>query len=233
MKSLKLGFTLIELLIVITIIAILAGAALPYVQQYVDDARQAKAKQDLDEIRNALVRYETDQSKPYVATETSQLVGPYLSKGMTDPWGSAYKIAPASSTCYSVGPDGLEASGDEVKQSFRPPLALSRAFWEDMNGNSVVDTTDVLVLRFTRPIRPAGGPVLADLSYSSGAPANAYSAKVLSEYDMTVRLTLDFGAAAPFKPGKDTIKVITPNTILDGEGITCRTDQEAVIKARN
>jgi len=39
----KKGFTLIELLIVITILAILAGAAVPYVQDYVEDARIAAA----------------------------------------------------------------------------------------------------------------------------------------------------------------------------------------------
>ncbi|MBI3037584.1 prepilin-type N-terminal cleavage/methylation domain-containing protein, partial [bacterium] len=33
--NLRKGFTLIELLIVVTIIAILAGAAIPYVQDYI------------------------------------------------------------------------------------------------------------------------------------------------------------------------------------------------------
>lgn len=233
MKTLKHGFTLIELLIVITIIAILSGAALPYVQQYVDDARQAKAKQDLDEIRNALVRFETDQNRPYTATDTAMLVGPYLSKGMVDPWGSPYRIAPASSACYSVGEDGLDGSGDEIKQFFRPPLALSRAYWEDTNSDSRVSTGDNLILKFTRPIAAAGGPVLADLSYSAGTPANVYSAKALSDNDMTVKLTLDFGAALPFAPGKDTIQVVPSSSILDGDSVPCKPDQPTVIKARN
>jgi len=49
----KSGFTLIELLIVVTIMSVLAGAAIPYVQDYLDDARFAKVKTDLDEIKNA------------------------------------------------------------------------------------------------------------------------------------------------------------------------------------
>ena len=59
----KKGFTLIELLIVITIMAILAGAAVPYVQDYVEDARIAKAREDLGELRNAIMRYEVERGK--------------------------------------------------------------------------------------------------------------------------------------------------------------------------
>jgi prepilin-type N-terminal cleavage/methylation domain-containing protein len=59
----KKGFTLIELLIVITIMAILAGAAVPYVQDYVEDARIAKCREDLGELRNAIMRYEVERNK--------------------------------------------------------------------------------------------------------------------------------------------------------------------------
>ncbi|MGM0601528.1 MAG: prepilin-type N-terminal cleavage/methylation domain-containing protein, partial [Candidatus Rifleibacteriota bacterium] len=147
------AFTLIELLIVILIIGILAGAALPYVQLYINESRISKAKQDLNEIRNALVRYETDQSVPYSTTDMDRLVGPYLNKGMADPWGSPYRIAPASSTCYSMGPDRKDNSGDEVSVAFRPPLSISKAYWEDTNGSVRPDTGDKLLLKFTRPLR--------------------------------------------------------------------------------
>ena len=55
----RTGFTLLELLVVVTIIVILTGVALPYVQQYVEDARYARAKADLDEVKSALALYET------------------------------------------------------------------------------------------------------------------------------------------------------------------------------
>ncbi|HNW35800.1 MAG TPA: prepilin-type N-terminal cleavage/methylation domain-containing protein, partial [Candidatus Ozemobacteraceae bacterium] len=58
-KSGKTGFTLIELLVVIAIIAILAGAALPYVQAYVEESRISKAKGDLEEVGKALAIYES------------------------------------------------------------------------------------------------------------------------------------------------------------------------------
>lgn len=225
------GFTLIELLIVITIIAILAGAAIPFVQQYVEDARYSKVRQDLDEIRNALIRFETDQNRPYNDTTLGPLVGPYLSKGMSDPWGSSYVVATGSSTVFSVGPDSLPGTPDDIKQAFRPPLAITRAFWEDTNGNGVVDNTDTLVLRFTRPVNPGGGPVLADLVFSAGGPT-AISAGVFSENDMVVRLGLTFGAT-PFNPGRDSVEVTAVNTIVDMEGTRCRPAQPVVIKGRN
>ena len=235
----KTGFTLLELLIVITIIAILAGAVLPYVQQYIDDTRFSKAKQDLSEIRNALVRYETDQSRLYEHTDLRALIGPYLNKGMSDPWGSPYLIAPASSTCYSLGPDRTAETGDEIRQNFRPPLALARAAWEDANNNTRVDSGDVLVLKFTRPLRdqPGDGPQTAiandDFVYSNGAPDLDYSTPMFFNNRMTVRIPINYSAPGnAFKPGLDTLSIVSGNTLYDGENTPCIIEMPVAIKAQ-
>ena len=145
------GFTLIELLIVVTILSILAGAAVPYVQDYVDEARRGRAKADLDEIRNALSRFEIDRSAPYTSTTIASLGGAYLAKAVLDPWDGLYAVNPASSTVYSEGADGNPGGGDDIVVEFRPKLAVSRVYWVDSNQDQVVSLGDSLNLKLSRP----------------------------------------------------------------------------------
>lgn len=56
----KKGFTLIELLIVITIIAILVGVAVPYYNDYIYDARLSTLKQNLATYRQVLNQFRGD-----------------------------------------------------------------------------------------------------------------------------------------------------------------------------
>lgn len=149
------GFTLIELLVVITILAVLAGAALPYVQNYVEEARIAKAKTDLEEIARALAVYETREGE-YEADTVKDLTGRYLNKAPIDPWGSEYKISTAAGIVYSLGPnrkDGDDDAYDNIFVSYQPPLALVSAKWVDKNQSGAVDTqnvSDELHLNFSR-----------------------------------------------------------------------------------
>ena len=239
---LRKGFTLIELLIVITIIAILAGAAVPYVQDYVEDARYAKAKADLDEIRNALIRYEVDRGTTYTAANIGTLVGPYLSAALVDPWGGAYEIDNLKSRVISGGPDGDTATtGDNVTVDFRPPLALSKAYWEDTNQDGVVSddtsgTGDTLVLKFTRPVKAAFDLAPADFDFSAGGPT-AFIAPTV--WDTTLRIAkvqFDTVPAAPFVPGKDTIAVNAvgagANRLVDGNDVGCKQADNIPMKAR-
>lgn len=150
---LKKGFTLIELLIVITIIAILAGAAIPYVQDYVEDARISKAKDDLNVIKQALIRFELDRGVSYNDTDISTLVGPYMDKAIADPWGTPYEVDEPSSKVISWGPNRIDegALGDDITVDFRPPLALSKAYWIDTDKSGSVTNNDQIKLKFTRP----------------------------------------------------------------------------------
>ena len=234
----KKAFTLVELLIVIVIIAILAGGVLPYFRQYVEESKITRAKQDLDEVKNALIRYENDQRKLYAKTDTSDLTGAYLMTAKPDPWGAPYVVNSVKSLCYSLGPDGIDNTQDEVKVYFRPPLAITRVTWEDTNKSMQVDTGDCLVLRFPRPIDPAGGPSVDvsqdDLTYSNGWPESNYSNKEIFDNHMAVRLTLDFTANPvtnpPFRAGQDTVKAKTQNGIKDAEGTPCIADQATIIR---
>lgn len=164
----KKGFTLIELLIVIMIIAILTGVAMPYVQNYLDDARLSTAKSDLNEIRNAITRYETDQSmffdpgfsqrggsteqyKEALKAFQQKLVGPYLIKAFTDPWGRPYYFSYAASLVFSGADDG-DLGTNIISMDVRPLMAPSRAWWSDYNNNGRIDTGDIIDIKFSRPI---------------------------------------------------------------------------------
>jgi len=172
---LRKGFTLIELLIVITIIAILAGAAIPYVQDYIEDARLAKARADLGELRNAIIRFETERGKIFeptaegytLATFQSALVGPYLQSVLVDPWGSPYYIATEASLVYSSAQD-RDKTTNIVALDYRPATACTRAYWIDVNKNGLVDDTDNIDLKFTRPVKGYAADA-SDMTPSLGA----------------------------------------------------------------
>lgn len=97
------GFTLIELMVVIIILGVLAGLIIPRVMGRPDEARQAKAKMQMESMESALKLYKLDNSvyptteqglKALVEAPTVGNVprnwrqGGYLEKGKVpkDPW---------------------------------------------------------------------------------------------------------------------------------------------------
>lgn len=216
------GFTLIELLIVVTIIAILAGAAIPYVQEYIEDARISRVKADLNEIKNALIRYELDKGTTWPANETTiaKLVGPYLAKSLQDPWGSPYVINESSSVVFSAGPDRNSAingagSEDNIAVEFRPPMAQVKAFWIDVNNDSLVNTPDEFLLRYTRPV--SASAILAAshffISINGATPAALNAATVKSITGKQI-LLVGSPSAVGVTPGRDYMLTTTNSSIL-------------------
>jgi general secretion pathway protein G len=224
MRSSKKGFTLLELLVVVTIIVILTGVVLPYVQQYVDDARFARCKADLDEIKSALALYETKRGEPYApeasalltnggATSTAKLINRgYLTKNPVDPWGSPYAIYGASGTVMCLGPDGQKCTADDITVPFQPPLSCISAFWQDGNQDSEVSATgrsgDILILTFSRSVKsnPNGYTLgVNDVSLAGNDPDYA---EHLDSSGKTLIFT--FSAAPTFKAGQDVI-TLNPN----------------------
>lgn len=130
------GFTLIELMVVIVILGVLAGMIIPRIMGRPDEARQAKAKIQMEALESALKLYKLDNGG-YPTTEqglnalveapsTGNLPknwrqGGYLEKSKVpkDPWGNEFVyISPGSHSDFdlsSLGKDG-EAGGDGVDQ---------------------------------------------------------------------------------------------------------------------
>lgn len=119
------GFTLIEIMVVVIIIGLLAAVVVPQFLGRVDDARIAKAKQDIQATETALTLFKLDNFR-YPTTEQglNALVqkpadpeirnwpaGGYLKRLNKDPWGRDYQYAfPGSQggeyDLYTFGADG-------------------------------------------------------------------------------------------------------------------------------
>jgi len=129
----KDGFTLIEIMLVVIIIGALVAMVMPRLTGRGEQARAVAAEADIRaNIATALKLYELDNgnfpsneeglnallSKPSSATNWN---GPYLEKKPQDPWGREYKYRcpgehrPADYDLSSLGKDGQEGTGDDVK----------------------------------------------------------------------------------------------------------------------
>jgi general secretion pathway protein G len=97
------GFTLIEILVVVVILGILAAIVVPKVMEHPGEARQVRAKQDIQAVVTALNTYKLDNytyptteqgldalvHKPSGAPEAPNWHG-YLDKIPKDPWQRPY-----------------------------------------------------------------------------------------------------------------------------------------------
>src|SRR5437016_962913 len=84
-RSHQRGFTLIEMVIVISVIMILTGIAVPIYKMHLLHAREAVLKEDLYTIRNAIDQYTLDKNK--APQDLNDLVSAgYISKIPMDPF---------------------------------------------------------------------------------------------------------------------------------------------------
>lgn len=125
------GFTLIEIMVVVIIIGLLAAVVVPQFLGRVDDARIAKAKEDIQAIETALTMYKLDNfnyptpelglkalvEKPNDPNVKNWRPGGYLKHLNKDPWGNDYQYQVPGShgeyDLYSFGADG-QAGGQGV-----------------------------------------------------------------------------------------------------------------------
>ena len=130
------GFTLIELMVVIVILGILAGLIIPRIMGRPEEAKELKAKMQIESIETALKLYKLDNGG-YPDTEqglqalvempqTGTLPkkwrnGGYLEKGKVpkDPWGNDFiYLSPGAHGEYdlsSYGADGVQGGEDKNK----------------------------------------------------------------------------------------------------------------------
>ena len=117
------GFTLVELLVVLAILSLLVGIAVPQVFKYFSRAKEDAAKVQMQTIATGLDlfmldvgRYPTDQEGLKALVEAppgiARWTGPYVAKSniLVDPWGRSYVYHQPGQhgeyDLYSLGPDG-------------------------------------------------------------------------------------------------------------------------------
>ena len=130
------GFTLIELMVVIVILGILAMYVAPKIMSRPGEARQVKARLDIQNLENALKLYKLDNGI-YPTTEQGLLAlveqpetgtvpkkwkrGGYLEKGRVpkDPWGNDFVyLSPGLKSDFDIisyGLDGVPGGEEENK----------------------------------------------------------------------------------------------------------------------
>src|SRR5712692_8182197 len=90
------GFTLMEVLVVVAIIVVLAGVAVPMYMRYLDDAKINRAKVDVKTIANTCETYKLQYgdlpaSLEVLTQPTPDGRPPYLEmSSLLDPWNNPY-----------------------------------------------------------------------------------------------------------------------------------------------
>ncbi|PKL45288.1 MAG: hypothetical protein CVV42_18850 [Candidatus Riflebacteria bacterium HGW-Riflebacteria-2] len=232
------AFSLIELLIVVTIIAILVGVALPYYQDYVKETRLTKAKHELDIIKQALIKHDTFEERAYVASDPRVLLGKYLQDLPRDPWGRDYEVDWLKGSVRSLGPDH-SLDRDDITVDYKAPLTLQKATWVDVDNNRQISPNDMLRLEFSRFIATGAGVI----NYSQPPASNTQSLWFSEDVHLaslipatlsasiTSELLIYFGGAASetsLNFGSSTVGVSLGNTIIkDYSGrAACGSDKE-------
>ena len=129
----KRGFTLIEIILVLSIIAILLGAAIFHVSGVGIRGKIARVRADFSAFRSALNMYQMDGGT-YPSTEQGLMAlvkkpttgrppknyQPSMRKLVKDPWGTPYGYVWPSKRgsdlpdIYSFGPDTIEGTEDDI-----------------------------------------------------------------------------------------------------------------------
>jgi general secretion pathway protein G len=105
------GFTLIELLIVIIILAVLAGIAIPSYISITNRARVSATEAELANIATALEMYKADNDKYPTAANFAAMVTVMGTTYMTsiptkDKWGASYTYVSAAGATYTMTSPG-------------------------------------------------------------------------------------------------------------------------------
>ena len=117
------GFTLVELMVVIIILAVLTGIAIPSYMALRNRARVSATRSEIANIGTAIELYMADnESYPPASGDGSypdilETDGYMSDVPDNDAWGNAFTYARSDATNYTLtsgGPDGDTTTGDDI-----------------------------------------------------------------------------------------------------------------------
>lgn len=114
------GFTLVEIMLVVVIIGVLAGIAVPKIAGNVEKGRITKTKSNIGAISTAIDMYEMDVSKypqqleDLISGTAKGWDGPYFRDGKLpiDGWGNSFTFSVQGNTYTISSPGGRD--GKEI-----------------------------------------------------------------------------------------------------------------------
>ena len=110
------GFTLIELLIVIIILAVLAGIAIPSYLSITKRAKESATEAEIASIAVAIEMYNADNGE-YPSAATTAILGDYMAKvPVNDKWETpyVYNLTDGVYTLTSYGIDTETGGSDDI-----------------------------------------------------------------------------------------------------------------------
>lgn len=205
-ESLESGFTLVELLVVMAIIFILVGIAVPAVKGARDRARNTEVKAGVNEIHRALTLYATDHNGFYpgmnwVVDTAAQLHnGPALRGGT--PAGALedmrFTVPKETDTSERYLPDGVTPDPDRVDVLVRDGYII------DYPSNPFLRTGSGVERQMTNLFYfgvPASGPVFAPSdSYTWNWPCRQIGSTMRIDYERFGRGNFTYIPVNPVNP---------------------------------
>ncbi len=200
-NSFKTGFTIIELLIVIIIIGILVGVAVPYYNDYIYDSRLSVLKQNLATMRSTINQFRGDRGRgPFRVTVQegnsdkrifnssnqstgSELVaGPYYPKSGGSDYGEQTNLKYLNALPMFVDP----VDGSDMVNTLTPTDDYILAFIDDDgDGKFDIDTEFAFVdANFNEEFNTNEDVYLNKAGLS---PSDGDSAEKLDYVDFTVK----------------------------------------------